>query len=243
MRKMGGLPGSRQAARRARAGGAGGAGGRQARSPRLEGIINSMTPAGARRARAHQGVAQAPHRRRRRRHGAGSQPAAQPVRADAEDDEDGGQGRHEEDDARHEGAGCVAGGAVAVPVDRPWRADPRLSLVRSAPTLPFRSSYQRISRIHHGRDPACPRRRQEAPVLQHRRRRLAQPRATAGSSSASASTTRSPAKARKAFACRRADRLLDGKGAQLSDTVAMVLVKRVAARGGSLNRRHAVTSS
>ena len=49
--------------------------------------------AGARQARAAEGVAQAPHRRRRRRVGAGSEPAAEPVRADAEDDEDGRQGR------------------------------------------------------------------------------------------------------------------------------------------------------
>ena len=53
--------------------------------------------AGARQARAPQGVAQAPHRRRRRRHRAGSQPAARPVRADAEDDEDGGEGSAEDD--------------------------------------------------------------------------------------------------------------------------------------------------
>ena len=55
---------------------------------RTEGIINSMTPAGAAQARAPQGLAQAPHRRRRGRAGAGGEPAAQQVRADAEDDED-----------------------------------------------------------------------------------------------------------------------------------------------------------
>ena len=66
---------------------------------RVEGIINSMTRAGAREARADQGVAQAPDRHRRRRVGAGSESAAQPVRAGAEDDEDGRQGRHAEDDA------------------------------------------------------------------------------------------------------------------------------------------------
>ena len=70
---------------------------------RTVGIIDSMTPAGAHQARAHQGLAQAPHRDRRRRHRPGSEPPAQPVRADAEDDEDDVQGRrHAEDDAQHE---------------------------------------------------------------------------------------------------------------------------------------------
>ena len=55
---------------------------------RIEGIINSMTAQGARAPRHHQGLAQAPHRGRRRRLGAGSEPPAEPVRADAEDDED-----------------------------------------------------------------------------------------------------------------------------------------------------------
>ena len=54
----------------------------------------------ARQAGAHQGLAQTPHRDGRRRAGAGRQPAAQPVRADAEDDEDDEQGRHAEDDAQ-----------------------------------------------------------------------------------------------------------------------------------------------
>ena len=72
-------------------------------SRRIEGIIDSMTPRRARQAGDPQGVAQAAHRRGRRRLGAGGEPAAQPVRADAEDDEDGRQGRHAEDDARNEG--------------------------------------------------------------------------------------------------------------------------------------------
>ena len=51
---------------------------------RKEGIINSMTPLERRKPELHQGHPQAPHRRRRRRAGAGSQPPAQRVRADAD---------------------------------------------------------------------------------------------------------------------------------------------------------------
>jgi signal recognition particle subunit SRP54 len=58
---------------------------------------------GAAQARDPQGQPQAPHRRRRRRSGPGREPAAQPVRAGPEDDEVHGQGRHGQDDARHEG--------------------------------------------------------------------------------------------------------------------------------------------
>ena len=61
--------------------------------------------------RADQGLAQTPHRRRRRRLGAGSQPPARPVRAGAENDENDGQRRDDEDDAvdeRH-----VSGTALA----------------------------------------------------------------------------------------------------------------------------------
>ena len=65
--------------------------GRRAPDRRIEGIINSMTPQERAKPETPESVAQAPHRRRRGRVGAGSQPAAQPVRADAEDDEDGGQ--------------------------------------------------------------------------------------------------------------------------------------------------------
>ena len=66
--------------------------------------------AGARQTRIAEGLTQAPDRGRRRRLGAGSQPAAQPVRADAKDDEDGRQGRHAEDAAGDEGH--AAGNAV-----------------------------------------------------------------------------------------------------------------------------------
>src|SRR4029079_11094626 len=38
-----------------------------------------------------------------RRHGAGGEPTPEPVRADAKDDEDGGQGQPREDDARVQG--------------------------------------------------------------------------------------------------------------------------------------------
>ena len=115
MRKMGGIAGmvDKLPAELARA--AQGAAVDERRIARIEGIIDSMTPAGAREAGDPQGLAQAPHRRRRRRERAGGQSAAQPVRADAEDDEDGGQGRHAEDAARHEGHAArhaVAGGRV-----------------------------------------------------------------------------------------------------------------------------------
>ena len=75
---------------------------------RIEGIINSMTPQERVEARAPEGVAQAADRRRRRGIGAGSEPAAEPVRADAEDDEDGRQGRPAEDDAGHAQPACPA---------------------------------------------------------------------------------------------------------------------------------------
>ncbi len=58
--------------------------------------------AGARQAGIAQGVPQAPDRRRRRCLGAGSQPTAQPIRANAKNDEDGRQGRHAEDAAGDE---------------------------------------------------------------------------------------------------------------------------------------------
>ena len=65
MRKMGGLAAMLdKLPARARARRAGHDDEREARSRRIEGIINSMTPARAREARAPQGVAQAPHRRR-----------------------------------------------------------------------------------------------------------------------------------------------------------------------------------
>ncbi len=57
-------------------------------------------PARTQQTGAHQGLAQTPHRDGRGRAGDARQPAAQPVRADAEDDEDVQQGRHGEDDAR-----------------------------------------------------------------------------------------------------------------------------------------------
>ena len=59
-------------------------------------------PAGTPQTRPHQGQPQAPHRRRRRGAGAGSQQTAEPVRAGAEDDENDGQGRPFQNDARHE---------------------------------------------------------------------------------------------------------------------------------------------
>ena len=68
---------------------------------RLEAIIFSMTPA----ERAKPELLKASRKRRiaagRRRPGAGGEPAARPVRADAEDDEDGREGRDAEDAARH----------------------------------------------------------------------------------------------------------------------------------------------
>ena len=82
---------------------------------RIEGIINSMTPG----ERAKPELIKASRKRRiaagRRRSGAGSQSSAQPVRADAEDDEAVLQGRHGQDDAWHEGhaAGHAALNAVA----------------------------------------------------------------------------------------------------------------------------------
>ena len=57
--------------------------------------------AGAAQARAHQGQPQAPHRRRRRRAGAGREPHAQPVRADAGHDEEDEGRRPDEDDEAH----------------------------------------------------------------------------------------------------------------------------------------------
>jgi signal recognition particle subunit SRP54 len=68
--------------------------------------------AGAPQARTHQGHAQAPHRRRRRGAGAGSQPPAQPVRADAGDDEEDEGRRPDEDDEAH-GRHALAVGAAA----------------------------------------------------------------------------------------------------------------------------------
>ena len=65
----------------------------------------------AHEARAPEGVAQAQDRRGGRRLGAGGEPAAQAIRAGAENDENGCEGRHAEDVARNEGfpprAGCV----------------------------------------------------------------------------------------------------------------------------------------
>jgi signal recognition particle subunit SRP54 len=69
---------------------------------RLEGIINSMTPT----ERSKPEIIKANRKRRiasgRRGIGAGGQSPAEPVRADAEDDEAVLQGRHGEDDAGHE---------------------------------------------------------------------------------------------------------------------------------------------
>ena len=72
--------------------------------------------AGAAQARAHQGQPQAPHRRRRRRAGAGRQPPAQPVRADAgHDEEDEGRRPDEDDEAhgRHGAASALSPAASA----------------------------------------------------------------------------------------------------------------------------------
>ena len=57
--------------------------------------------AGAAQARTHQGQPQAPHRHRRRRAGAGREPHAQPVRADAGHDEEDEGRRPDEDDEAH----------------------------------------------------------------------------------------------------------------------------------------------
>ena len=70
---------------------------------RMVGIIDSMTPAERAKPELIKAIAQAPHRRRRRRAGAGSQPHAGAVRADAGDDEKAQGRRHDEDDARDEG--------------------------------------------------------------------------------------------------------------------------------------------
>jgi signal recognition particle subunit SRP54 len=63
--------------------------------------------AGAAQARTHQGQPQAAHRRRRRRAGAGRQPHAQPVRADAGHDEED-EGRRPDEDAQAHGRGLPA---------------------------------------------------------------------------------------------------------------------------------------
>ena len=68
---------------------------------RKEGIIHSMTPLERRKPELHQGHPQAPHCRRRRRAGAGSQPPAQGVRADAGHDEEDEGRRPDEDDEAH----------------------------------------------------------------------------------------------------------------------------------------------
>ncbi len=104
MRKMGGMQGllDKLPSELARAAQGSQVDDRQIR--RLEGIINSMTPAGARQAGAAQGLAQASHRRRRRRERAGGKPAARAVRADAKDDEDGRARRNAENAARAQGA-------------------------------------------------------------------------------------------------------------------------------------------
>src|SRR5690606_3884957 len=62
------------------------------------------------------GLAQAPHRGRRRCAGAGGQPAAQAVRADADHDEAHAEGWACEDDARHEGH--AAGHAMSDDTER-----------------------------------------------------------------------------------------------------------------------------
>src|SRR5439155_8073116 len=89
--------------------------------------------AGAGQAGAPQSLAQAAHRGRRGCPGAGSEPAPQPVRADAENDEDDGQGRTAEDDARDEGD--VSGDAVIIchlaspeSRNRGWSAAPTRSV-------------------------------------------------------------------------------------------------------------------
>jgi signal recognition particle subunit SRP54 len=56
-------------------------------SARIEGIINSMTPTERTKPELIKASPQAPHRHRRRNVGAGGESPAQPVRADAEDDE------------------------------------------------------------------------------------------------------------------------------------------------------------
>ena len=70
---------------------------------RIEGIINSMTT----KERSKPEIIKASRKRRIATgagvSGAGSEPAAQPVRADSENDENDGQGRHGQDDALDEG--------------------------------------------------------------------------------------------------------------------------------------------
>jgi signal recognition particle GTPase len=102
MRKMGGLAAmlDKMPAELARA--AQGTNVDERKIARVEGIINSMTP-GERTNRDPQGVAQTPHRVGGGRFGAGGQPAPEPVRAGAEDDENDGEGRDAEDDAGNEG--------------------------------------------------------------------------------------------------------------------------------------------
>ena len=70
---------------------------------RVEGIINSMTPGERAKPEILKASRKRPDRHGRRRLRAGGQPAAQSVRAGAENDENDGQGRDAEDAAGNEG--------------------------------------------------------------------------------------------------------------------------------------------
>ncbi len=91
---------ARQVAGRARARRAGHRRSTTSAIRRLEGIINSMTPAERAKPGAAQGLAQAAYRQWRRGERAGGQPPADAVRADAENDENGGEWRYAENAAR-----------------------------------------------------------------------------------------------------------------------------------------------
>ena len=154
---------------------------------------------GAGEARAAQGVAQAPDRRRARGVGPGGQPAAQPVRADAESDENGGQGRNAEDAAWNEGFAARAPKRppATTGVDAPRNGPLPGVAILVVKLKAFLTPTPYSETAHHGRHQIGPRRRQEAPVLQYGRRGFAQLAATAASSSVSASTIPSPRRARK----------------------------------------------
>ena len=126
---------------------------------RKEGIIHSMTPAGAAQARAHQGHAQAPHRRRRRRAGAGRQPPAQGVRADAGHDEEDEGRRHDENDeahGRHERACRRCPSSFQRSGDDSNRAQPSL---RAALCCCFAQLYRSMNDLAPTKRPAPPRHR------------------------------------------------------------------------------------
>ena len=116
---------------------------------RMEGIICSMTPLERRKPELHQGQPQAPHRRRRRRAGAGSEPPAQPVRADAgHDEEDEGRRPDEDDEAhgRRRGFPRLMRSRAAAPPACAFRASRRCAPRRRAATLGYDFRRWRVDR-------------------------------------------------------------------------------------------------